>query len=125
MYYYLASPYSSGNDWSLTYNYYAACMAQANILKKGITCISPIAAQHVGAFQHDLPKTYPFWKEHSRKLLQSASGLVILAIEGWDRSTGVKDELAYWRDLHPDWSNTATIMFTDLQGNLTPYHNEK
>ena len=121
--YYLASPYSSGNDHSMKQNYYDVVRAQANLLKNGLTVISPIAAMHVGANMHSLPKTYGFWKDHCLNMLACCDGIIVLKINGWDKSNGVKDEIEFWtiRNVELNRQICHEMYFSDLDGSLTPF----
>lgn len=96
---YLASPFSHP-DHHVRHNRWAlACHACADLIKSGIHCISPIAASYHVALSGDIDGCYETWREIDRKLLRRCDSLIVLCIDGWDRSAGVADELQYAKEL--------------------------
>ena len=56
---------------------------------------SPIVMCHNVAVRYDLPRDFEYWKLHNRIFMDSAIGMEVLCIDGWDKSVGVRGELEY------------------------------
>ena len=101
---YLASPYSHPDLTVRGARYTYARTAVANLLAKKIWVYSPIVHCHELALAHDLPMEAEFWWEYNRTMLAASSGLLILKIDGWEESAGVKQEREYAEAIKLDWS---------------------
>ena len=93
-YIYLASPYSSPEPFVQEERYLKACRATHYLLAQKIWVFSPIVHCHELAKMVDLPKDATFWKDYNFAMLAGASKLIILRIEGWEASAGVRAERA-------------------------------
>ena len=89
---YLASPYSHPDPEVRAARLRQTCRHAARLVRKGRLVYSPIAHSHMLAEQ-GLPADWPFWAEHSRWMLSACRELVVLALPGWEESTGVKAEV--------------------------------
>jgi len=95
---YLASPYSHADQAVREARYHAACRATAAMLKTGLVVFSPIVHSHpLVAF--DLPTGWDFWGRVDRAYLVRCDELVVLMLDGWQESAGVRAEIALARDL--------------------------
>ena len=95
---YLASPYSHADPAVRETRYQAACHATAALLKAGFVVFSPIVHSHpLVAF--DLPTGWDFWERIDRAYLSRCDEVVVLTLDGWQQSTGVRAEIAIARDL--------------------------
>ena len=104
--YYIASLYrldaktGSKKDTALREKRYQYVMERtANLMKVHIVH-SPIVHCHVLANTHDLPKTYEFWKETDRGMIDASEGVIVLKMKtkdgkGWEDSEGMSDEVNY------------------------------
>ena len=104
---YLASPYSHRCKKVEEDRFEAACKAAGGLIREGFFVFSPIAHSHPIAIRCSLPKTYSFWKRYNQSWLAWADMLIVLQLEGWKTSLGVKEEIIYakehgliitWRD---------------------------
>lgn len=94
-YVYLASPYSA-RDFSLMESRYQEAMRCTSwMLKQKIWTYSPITHCHVMAQVYKLPTDFVFWQHYNRAMIYQARELYVLAIEGWDKSVGVGEELKF------------------------------
>jgi nucleoside 2-deoxyribosyltransferase len=95
---YLASPYSHADPAVREARYQAACRATAALLKAGLVVFSPIVHSHpLVAFA--LPTGWDFWERIDRAYLARCDELVVLTLDGWRESTGVRAEIALARAL--------------------------
>lgn len=94
-YCYLASPYSHPDESVRIQRFMAACRAAAALMLNGETVFCPISHSH--PIEHhcfEEPQDGDFWKAQDLPLLQRASKLVVLMIDGWLQSSGIRWEIA-------------------------------
>lgn len=88
---YLASPYSDPNPSVRELRFEMARLATANLLRQGLAVYSPIV------YGKDLEKIigtdYLSWKVMNDAMLESASSVVVLKLDGWEKSLGVTYEI--------------------------------
>lgn len=91
MFSYLASPYTDlDHDPRVEeFRFDSAMNAVCWLLDNRGTVYSPIAHFHPIARTHHLPKDIQFWRNHNLNMLLQAKELLILQIDGWDKSIGV------------------------------------
>lgn len=94
-YNYMASPYSSPNPNTMEDRYHLAAEALVWLLERKIWTYSPIVHCHHIAKHYDMPKTFAFWAAYNKAMLKDAMGFLILAIDGWDESVGVAEEMKW------------------------------
>lgn len=100
---YLASPYSNkGPAEKKTQveneRFNAAVRAACYLMNKDRwNVFSPIVHSHPLA-RLGLPGDWAFWKRIDTDFIGVSARLVVLCIEGWDKSTGVTEELAIARE---------------------------
>jgi nucleoside 2-deoxyribosyltransferase len=95
---YLASPYSHADPAVRKERYHATCRATAALLKAGLVVFSPIVHSHpLVAF--DMPTGWDFWEPIDRAYLARCDEVVVLMLDGWQQSTGVRAEIALARGL--------------------------
>lgn len=88
---YLAGPYSAAPEefYRLHMKYTAA------LINDGFLVFSPILHCHALAKHHDLPGDYEFWKRYNHHMMGLCSALLVMRVQGWEDSEGVKGEIAY------------------------------
>ena len=99
---YLASPYTPTTDAERRHptttkhsRYLAAVAATAAIMQAGGHVISPIASIHPVAERHALPGDWSYWQALDYALISACAEVWVLCIDGFDRSTGVREETRY------------------------------
>lgn len=95
MYFYLASPYSSSDPAIREARYTEAVRASAFLFKEGMFNHSSIVHNHFISLHHHLPPDAQFWKEYNQNMIRFSGGMIILMIEGWRDSRGVKMEIEF------------------------------
>ena len=95
---YLASPYSHPDAAVREQRFHAACRAAAALLRAGRAVFSPVVHGHP-LVAHGLPTDWPFWQQFGRAFLSRCDELVILTLDGWRESDGVREEVRLARDL--------------------------
>jgi hypothetical protein len=91
---YLAAPYTHADPAVLEHRYLAANRACAALMHDG-PVFSPISHSHPVADHMDpaLRLDHHFWQEQDTAILRHCSRVVVLKVDGWDRSRGVAAEL--------------------------------
>lgn len=96
---YLAAPYSSQwlrlmADRLQRINRFAAKLAT-----EGELIYSPISHSAALATEGGLPAGYDYWEQLDRTMLGYCRKIIVLRIEGWDKSIGVAAEIKYATEL--------------------------
>lgn len=92
---YLASPYSHASAVVKDMRYREACRAAGRLMHDGHAVFSPIAHSHPIEQFFDGAKVegHDFWLRQDFAILRHASKLVVLMLEGWEQSFGVRAEI--------------------------------
>lgn len=92
---YLSSPYTSGGTAS-DYEAYARVDGVRSMLfilmNMGVTVVSPIVAG-AGMLPYGENQSHDWWMRFDRKLLRKCDCIAVLAVEGWQDSPGVQEEI--------------------------------
>lgn len=91
---YVASPYSDPNPKVRQARYDAAVAFVAWCYASGWVVYSPIVHTHPPALIGQLPTDAAFWWRVNETMLAVATEVIVLKIQGWDRSAGVAQEIA-------------------------------
>jgi hypothetical protein len=89
---YLASPYTHEYPEVMQMRYNSTMQITAYLIKKKYVVFSPIVHCHVIATDYNLPKDFKFWQNYNESCINSCSGFMIAAIDGWKESVGVHAE---------------------------------
>jgi hypothetical protein len=101
---YVAQPYTaylsngSLNHELMEYRYLRALAEVSKMLTDNRMVYSPIVHCHEMAKIHTLPKDFSFWKNYNKAMLERASGIILLKLEGWQESEGLQDEWKFARE---------------------------
>jgi hypothetical protein len=99
-YIYLGSPYSHPDPLVRETRYLQAMQALQTMLACRIWAYSPITHCHELAKIWNMPTDGKFWQEYNFQMLRSSKGLFVLKLEGWAKSEGLREEIAYTTDLN-------------------------
>ena len=89
---YLAAPYTHSDPTVREARYESACRAAAELTRQGKTLIAPTVFGH-HVCRYGLPIHWNFWQHRDLQLLGLCDEVVVLEIEGWQRSIGVQAEI--------------------------------
>jgi hypothetical protein len=95
---YLASPYSHPDPAVREKRFRDACRAAVALMQTGHAVFSPIAHSHP-LVEHGLPTDWSFWERHDREHLARCDEVVVLMLDGWQESIGVREEIRIAREL--------------------------
>ena len=93
---YLASPYSHADPAERDKRFRQACVKAAQLMEAGNVVFAPIAHSHaVAAFMAEgMATDHAFWMAQDLPILRRSDKLVVLMLDGWRESKGVRAELA-------------------------------
>ena len=63
-------------------------------MAEGHLVFSPISHSHQICVEADLPVDYQYWEELDKSFLEWATCMVVLELEGWEKSVGLSEEIA-------------------------------
>jgi hypothetical protein len=92
---YLAVPYSHPDPEVRIERFKAANRMAGKLMHEGVHVFSPISHTHPIAVECGLPLGFDFWREYDEKILRVCGKIVVLTIDGWSESKGVKSELEF------------------------------
>lgn len=75
---------------------FSLCMEQ--LLKMGVLPYSPVLAHLVRCYTTKLPGSWDYWKQYSLTLLKKSDVMIVLTIEGWKESEGLKGEIEFAKE---------------------------
>lgn len=90
---YLASPYTSPDPAIREQRYHAACRAAGAMMAEGMVVYSPIAHSHPVEVHIGAQQSHEFWMRQCVPLLRMSEGVVVLKLDGWAESRGVRYEI--------------------------------
>ena len=110
---YLACPYTHEEKIVREARFVQVSKAAAKLMNQGHIVYSPIAHCHPIATYGDLPKTWSFWRRIDEVYLRHSKMLVILPLEGWNKSVGLNAEMQMAKEfnLTITWLDTKTFEF--------------
>jgi hypothetical protein len=92
---YLAGPYAHVYEHMKCRRYEQLTFVTAMLLRSGTTVYSPITHCHPLAQQYDMPRDHSFWLNHDLAILARCDKLLVLRLEGWENSIGLRREIEF------------------------------
>ena len=90
---YLGSPYTAREETVMAARYEANVDACATLMQMGYQVYSPIVHNHMLAIRRKLPRDWPFWQPRDLFSLRTCTHMVVLMLDGWDKSLGLGAEI--------------------------------
>ena len=90
---YLAAPYSHKDKAVMQDRFEWVSAVCAELMKKGYVVFSPITYSHQLSIDHSLPCNWEFWKNIDETFLKVCDGMLVLTLDGWEESVGLKAEV--------------------------------
>ena len=92
---YLACPYSDPDPSVRDSRVLAADMAAASLMEQGHIVFSPLSHSHpISRFCKVDPTDHDFWLRQDLAWLRHCDELLVLTLDGWEGSKGIKTEIA-------------------------------
>lgn len=92
--YYLASPYSHKEPEVMANRAEVVTKAAVDLLNQGVFVFAPIA-YNAPWEKYNLPGDWNFWQEFDKAFVSRMDAVVVLQLDGWDKSVGVKHEIEF------------------------------
>ena len=104
---YLSIPYTGCEDLSFR----VSCAVLDKLIRAGNVAISTVVCGHAMRLQGRVDKSdYGLWIGYDLKILRDCDALIVVKLDGWENSAGVKAEMNEARSLgipiiylDPDW----------------------
>lgn len=96
---YLAGPYSHPDPAVREGRFRALNAVSAKLMRDGLHIFSPISHTHPIALAGDLPIGFDFWQEYDKAILVTCAKLIVLRLDGWEESLGVRAEMQIAKDI--------------------------
>lgn len=112
---YIASPYSHESKITRESRYIAVTKFTMAGLKAGHLVFSPIMYCHPGAELTGMGTKAVDWDDLNRQWMERCDNLLILGIEGWAESVGVREELVY---MHEELRHPCYLAKISMQATL-------
>lgn len=92
---YLCSPYSHPDKRVMARRFIEVCEVAGDLMTQGVVVYSPIAHSHVVAEHSYLPpQDHEFWMRQCLPMVGKCDELIVLMLEGWEESRGIRAEVA-------------------------------
>lgn len=91
----VSGPYSHSNPDIKQIRVKAIADACVKLFQNGEMCSSPLLAglSFIEKSSHKMPDDYAFWQKFCRSYVEKGHKLYVLDLDGWQESSGVKDEI--------------------------------
>jgi hypothetical protein len=92
---FISSPYSHKDKEILEDRVSKVSKFAAKLVSDGKVAISPIVYGHTLLTFHDMPSDWGFWKNYCETFITKCDKMVLLMLDGWKESEGVKGEIEF------------------------------
>ncbi len=93
---YLCSPYTHTHPAIREQRYEQAAKAAAQLMREGRLVYSPIVHGHpLTVADPELPSDFDFWMRHCYAMLRVCEQIIVLKLDGWEQSVGVRAEMEF------------------------------
>jgi hypothetical protein len=89
---YLAAPYTDDDENVVEERVAAVCRVDAVLMERGTFTFSPLL-KHFVRKHGKLPGDWNYWQDYCRVMLPKCSQVYVLALDGWEGSVGVREEI--------------------------------
>ena len=96
---YLAVPYSHPDPQVKQRRFDAVNKVAAKLMKDGNYIFSPISHTHPIALAGELPGDWQYWEGYDRTILEMCKKIIVLKLDGWEKSSGVNAEIKLAKEL--------------------------
>ncbi len=91
---YLACPFTHFLPEVMEHHYRTSCIAAAKLMKSGIVVFNPLShSVPINEYLHGIEDQHSFWMGIDLPLLRRCDELLIIGLENWTESRGVKAEM--------------------------------
>lgn len=109
---YLSTPYSHPDPIVEEQRFRKAAEIAGRLMNQGLIMFSPISHCHPIKQEVNLPGTWDFWSRLDYHYIDLSDEVIVAKMDGWDKSRGVKAEIAYAK------STGKPVSYVDENGNF-------
>lgn len=113
---YLATAYTHPDKFVVARRIETFCRVDAKLMKEGLFTVSPLSKHFILEYEN-LPGDWTYWEHYSIELLSVCKQMIVICMDGWKESIGLKAEIELANELNIE------IYYVDEQGNWL-YPNE-
>lgn len=95
---YIGSPYTHPDKSIEQLRHDQVLDITADLLNQGFHVISPIVHCHPLSVKHNMRGDFEFWKKYNFALLGKCDVLLVVTLDGWKESVGLKTEIEFAQD---------------------------
>ena len=95
---YIGSPYTHSDKIVMNNRYNSVLAITADLLNRGFHVISPIVHCHPLSVKYNLKGDFEFWKKYNFALLSKCDILLVVPLNDWVKSVGLKAEIEFAQD---------------------------
>ena len=95
MYTYLASPYTHDDPDIRQRRYQDIMRVAAVFILREEVVYSPVIHFHPLSIKYGLPLNFTFWERHLFSMLRQAKDFVLVKLDGWETSNGMREEYEF------------------------------
>lgn len=92
---FISSPYTHKDTQITEDRVIMVSKFSAKLVSEGYVAISPIVYGHTLLKFHDMPSDWQFWKNYCETFILKCDKVIVLKLDGWEDSTGVKGEIEF------------------------------
>ena len=96
---YIASPYTSVDVGEMNARFLEACIALSRLSELGVPAFVPIAHSGYAHLHYRATEDRDYWMAIGLDILKICSSVMVLQLDGWKDSVGIKEELKEAREL--------------------------
>ena len=89
---YLSIPYTHSDPFVRAYRFEVANKIAAALMLEGRIILSPISMSHPMSV-YGLPGDWDFWQDYDEAYVKASGKILVVKLEGWKKSVGVKAEI--------------------------------
>lgn len=115
---YLASPYSHPEAHIREFRFDAACKATVALIRQGHNVFSPIVHSHP-LVAHGMGGAWSDWIKIDHDWISRCDEVVVLCLEGWTESVGVRAEIEYAKSIGKPVRYEAANLCTGVEESVT------
>jgi hypothetical protein len=94
-FFYLAHAYSNDDRSILEMNVLHARWVYSNLFVRGVLTYNPLEATHLAASSFSWPTAHEPYIRLNHAFIDTAVGVLVVTSDGWEKSRGVAEEIAY------------------------------
>lgn len=115
---YLACPYTHADKTVMKERFKKVTDVAVELLKQNVFVFSPIS-YNAPWEDYELPHIFSFWEHFDKAFVERSDSVIVLKLEGWEKSVGVREEIKYAQGLglpiyYVDWEQVENGQLANM-----------